>query len=234
MKKRKHANLQSKITTSRGRSKKKTSERGKQRKGRTKDKALVISGKKKVQKKSQRKSVRHSRKRHGSYSKGSGQNKHQITYWFPDIPESKKVANLRNWDGEPLQKYINANHPVQRKSNGIVGRVMSITHEPVTDKLAGYKAPQAVWVKLVKRKPRSKELFYSAVLSPSDMVINRKNVLAFSVGVLEKYYADHVGKIQDDQKVKELVNPYKLKESDPDDFEGKPMKIVAVIYHFLY
>lgn len=167
----------------------------------------------------------------GSYSTGKGQNANQVTYWFPkELAESKKVSNLKSWDGEPLQKYINKNRPVIKK--GL--RVMSITGEPVIDPLAGYKAPQAVWVKLVKRKPRGKELFYSAVLSNPDMIINRVNTLAFSIGVLEKYYADFIGKVKDEIKAKEVVNPYKRKDSDPDDYEGKPMKVIAVIYHFLY
>lgn len=209
----------------------------------TKNKALSISSKSKVPKKSQRTharftktrfATRFTKTRFAKYSTGIGKNKNQITYWFPDIAESKKVANLRSWDGEPLQKYINKNRPVFRKA----GRVMSETGEPVLDPLAGYKAPQAVWVKLVKRKPRNKELFFSSTLSNPEMIVNRANTLSFSVGVLEKYYADHpsskIDRIKDKIEVDKTLKPYKQTDSDPDDYEGKPMKIVAVIYHFLY
>lgn len=200
----------------------------------TKNKAISLSSKSKVSKKSQRKYVRLAKQRFAAYSTGTGKNKNQLTYWFPDIAESKKVSNLRSWDGKPLQKYVNKNRPVFRKA----GRVMSETGEPVLDPLAGYKAPQAVWVKLVKRKPRNKELFFSSTLSNPDMIVNRVNTLSFSVGVLEKYYADHpaskIDRIKDKIEVDKTLKPYKQTDSDPDDYEGKPMKIVAVIYHFLY
>lgn len=217
-----------------------TSRKGKTQKPTNKNKADIS---KKSKRKGAGKSIanagrtrkKQSKARGSQYSTGKGEYNQQLTYWFPkDLPENQKVKNLQSWDAAPLQAFISKNRPVKRKG----GYVLAVTKDPVTVEGAGYRAPESVWIKLVKRKPRGKETFFSSVLSPPDFVVNKTNVHAFSVGVLEKYYADFLGKVKDNEYVKnskaKRKDKYKLKGSDPDDFEGKAMKIVAVIYHFIY
>lgn len=171
------------------------------------------------------------------FSKGRGANKNQVTFWFPaKASEKSKVSILQNWNAEPLQYYITKNRPVKR---GDVW-VYSQTGDPVPDSYglkpkASFKYPEAVYVKLVKRKPRGKELYFDSILSPPELKVTKRNTHAFSVGVLENYYADFIGAVEDNKKTKELVRgKYSRHKSDPDDYEGKPLKVVAVIYHFIY
>lgn len=170
-----------------------------------------------------------------SWNKGTGKNKNQITFWFPsNAKETDKVKILKRWDGAPLDYYIRKNRVVKRKGKYVYSATGFDVLIPGTT--SGFRPPQSVWIKLVKRKPRNKELFYSAILSPPDFVVNKRNTLAFAVGVMEKYYSDFVAAVKDNNLVKER-NPktkYRLVGSDPDDYEGKPMKIVAIIFHFLY
>jgi hypothetical protein len=125
------------------------------------------------------------------------------------MAESKKLAFFAAWNPEPLQKYI------------VKGRRWK---EPVYE-------PQSLWVKLIKRLPRQSEHYYTAQLTPPDFVVNRNTAHEFAYMTLEQYYTDYVGHI----KEKILREPgQRFKSSSPDDYEGKPMKIEGIIFHFLY
>lgn len=161
----------------------------------------------------------------GYYSHGTGEHSAQLTYFFPPgLAENKKVANLQAWDGKPLQPFINKNRPVNRKGK----RVLAVTGEPVPPG-AGYRPPDFVWVKLVKRKPRGKEKFFSAEAS-TEVPLTRKGAQNFAVEVLKNYYGDKVAKIKDKNKTR----PLNRHDSDPSDYEGKPLKVDAIIFHFIY
>lgn len=173
--------------------------------------------------------------RGSGFSKGTGKNKNQVTFWFPEkAREADKIKILKQWDGDPLDYYIHKNRVVSRKGKYVYSASgYDVLVEGTT---SGFRPPESVWIKLVKRKPRATELFYSAVLSPPDFIVNKRNTLAFAVGVMEKYYSDFVGAVKDNIQAQDqnLKTKYRLRGSDPDDFEGKPMKIVAIIFHFLY
>ncbi len=145
-----------------------------------------------------------------SYTIGRGDQADQFTFWFPaGMAESKKLAFFAAWDSEPLQKYI------------VKGRRWK---KPVYE-------PQSLWVKLIKRQPRHSEYYYTAQLTPPDFVVNRTTAHEFAYMTLEQYYQDYVGHI----KEKILREPVqRFKSSSPDDYEGKPMKIEGIIFHFLY
>ncbi len=217
--------ISQKVGTRAGRKTSKNSRLGKKQ---TKSK-LVAKNKGKIKPIAKRGKAKKPKKLFAQYSEGTGDNRTQFTYWFPaGLAEYKKVANLRAWDGSPIEKFIRLNHPVKRKS----GRVLNITKNPV-DAGTGYREPQAVYIKLVKRKPRGQELYYTSQISPPELRIDKANTQSFAVGVLEKYYSNFIENIREDQKSKKKQR-FGMVHSDPDDFEGKPMKVVAVIFHFLY
>lgn len=180
-----------------------------------------------------RKGVSQSKRDHVStITKGTGQNKNQVTFWFPDkAPEKSKLAILKNWNAEPLQYYITKNRPVKRSGRWVYSQTNTPVPEGFGRTPKGFINPEAVYVKLVKRKPRGKELYFESTLSPPELKVTRRNAHAFSVGVLEKYYSDFVGAVKDKNNTRSKYARYK---SDPDDYEGKPLKVVAVIYHFIY
>ena len=189
-------------------------------------------------KKSKSKKVRKSKQINSSKSKAyysASTDTNTVVYYFSKgLAENKKVADLNAWDGEPLRPYITKNRVKKYKD----GYKFSVTKLP-TDLTKGFLYPDGVWIKLVKRKPRGKESFYSSVLSPLNFLPDSvKKVKGFAAGVLEKYYADFIGSIKDNETVKESKakkrNKYKLKGSDPDDMEGKPLKVDAVIFQFIY
>lgn len=144
------------------------------------------------------------------YTYGKGEQKDQFTLWFPSgMAESKKLAFFASWNPEPIQKYI------------VKGRRWK---KPVYE-------PQSVWVKLIKRQPWHSEYFYTAQLTPPDFVVNKTTSHEFAYMTLEQYYQDYVGHI----KEKILAEPVqRFKSSSPGDYEGKPMKIEGIIFHFLY
>jgi len=157
------------------------------------------------------KNARGKNKRKGlTYSEGTGQSKDQFTLWFPkSMPEKDKLAAFGNWDASPIQKYI------------VKARRWKIPIEQ----------PQSLWVKLIKRKPRDTEYYYSSQLTPADYVITQSSAHEFAYRFLETYYKDHIGHIKE-KIASEPVS--KFKDSSPDDYEGKPMKVVGIIFHFLY
>lgn len=225
-----------KTSTTKSSSRKKTQSRS-----RSKSK-LVAKGKGTGNKKSLAGNVRRGgkvRKRSrftgSGWTRGTGKNKNQVTFWFPsNAKEADKIKILKQWDGAPLDYYIHKNKVVKRKGKYVYAATgYDVMIEGTR---SGFRPPESVWIKLVKRKPRNKELFYSAILSPPDFIVNKRNTLAFAVGVMEKYYSDFVGAVKDNNSSKErsVKTKYRLVGSDPDDYEGKPMKIVAIIFHFIY
>lgn len=158
-----------------------------------------------------RKNASRKSKRKGiEISTGTGQSKDQFTFWFPKgMPEKDKLAAFGNWDAGPIQKYI------------VKARRWKVPIE----------RPQSLWVKLIKRKPRDTEYYYSSQLTPADYVITQSSAHEFAYRFLETYYKDHVGHIKE-KIASEPVT--KFKDSSPDDYEGKPMKVVGIIFHFLY
>lgn len=204
--------------------KRKVRNSGSNRKGGSKaGKKLLGKAPRKVQSNKNRKNPKSTKQ--GYYSNGTGEHSAQITYFFPPgLAENKKVSNLQAWDGKPLQPFINKNRPVNRKGK----RVLAVTGEPVPPG-AGYRPPDFVWIKLVKRKPRGKEKFFSAEAS-TEVPLTRKGAQNFAVEVLKNYYGDKVAKIKDKNKTR----PLNRHDSDPSDYEGKPLKVDAIIFHFIY
>lgn len=221
---------------------KKSSSGKKTKSGRSSKSKLVVKGKGKVSTRSKKslagvtgrsRKVRKSSFTGSSWNKGTGKNKNQVTFRFPpNAKEADKIKILKQWDGAPLDYYIRKNKVVKKGRKYIYSASGFDVLIPGTK--SGFRPPESVWIKLVKRKPRSKELFYSAILSPPDFIVNKRNTLAFAVGVLEKYYGDFVGAVKDNIEANKRRAKYQMLNSDPDDYDGKSMKIVAIIFHFLY
>lgn len=189
-----------------------------------------------------RKTVRPTAGKQEKIQLGRSEDARQYTFEFPaKMQESRKLGFLRNWNPQPLTYFIGANRIIRSGSDRVFRLTPTI---PVIEGKKGAKRPQAVWIKLVKKIPRTRgnDVYFSAVLSPDGFDMTARNVHAFSVGVLEKYYADNNAdfNLRADEKIKIGVqkktkrDPHKLKGSDPDDLDGSPMKVIAVIYHFIY
>ena len=186
---------------------------------RTKKSKLVSKGKKgvrnvntqrKVFKAAGKNASRKSKRKGIEISTVTGHSKDQFTFWFPPgMPEKDKLAAFGNWDASVIQKYI------------VKARRWKVPIE----------RPQRLWVKLIKRKPRDTEFYYSSQLTPADYVINKNTAHEFAYKFLEQYYKDHIGHIKE-KIASEPVT--KFKDSSPDDYEGKQMKVVGIIFHFLY